>query len=99
MPGASRIEIRGPMPGASRIEMPTQTCTTPADISCFMYCKPMSTWGQPIHHPLYHTTLSVHLSQPNHPLGPLCVVVTIKANHGHCSSKASSSNQHYVGDN
>ena len=34
----------------------------PAHIPCFMYCKPMSAWCQPIHHPLYHTALSVHLS-------------------------------------
>ena len=79
----------------------------PAHIPCFMYCQPVSTWRQPIHHPLYHTTLSVHLNkqlwqvhgvylgQPDHPLGPLCVVVAIPTNHGHCCPKASSPNQHY----
>ena len=71
-----------------------------------MYGQPVSTWRQPIHHPLYHTTFSVHLnrclwwphlvylSQPDHPLGPFCVVVTIQANHGHRCTKASSSNQY-----
>ena len=76
-----------------------------------MYGQPVSTWRQPIHHSLYHTTLSVHLNrrlwqvhgvylgQPDHPLGPLCVVVAIPTDHGHCCPKASSPNQHYGGEN